>query len=307
MFGFFMGVFGKSDLIHLARHHDAFVGLDSDGCVFPTMELKQKQCFHAEIIARWQLEQLARPLRECAEFVNLRSRWRGQNRFPALLMTFELLAARPDARASGVRLPDTAALKAFIRSGLPLSNAALAKEVERTGHAELVRLFAWSLAVNANVERIVKDVAPFRGVRESLEKIRAHADLIVVSQTPEEALIREWQTSGLEHFPALIAGQELGTKTEHLQLAAGNKYAADRVLMIGDAFGDLHAARAAGTLFFPVNPGHEEESWRRLHDEAFDKFLDGAYAGNYEAALIVEFEALLPEFPPWNEEAMVKG
>jgi phosphoglycolate phosphatase-like HAD superfamily hydrolase len=302
-----MTPFTQADLLALPQRHDALVGLDSDGCVFPTMELKQKQCFHAEIISRWQLEPIGRPLRDCAEFVNLYSRWRGQNRFPALLLTFELLAARADARASGVRLPDTAALKAFIHSGLPLSNAALEKEADRTGDTELARLLAWSLAINANVERLVKNIAPFRGVRECLESICWSADLIVVSQTPEEALVREWQTSGLENFPAFIAGQELGTKAEHLQLAAGGKYAAGRVLMIGDAFGDLHAARAAGALFFPINPGHEEASWRRLHDEALEKFLAGAYAGAYQAGRIAEFEALLPEFPPWAAKAMVKG
>jgi len=295
-----MGVLGKSDLAHLARLHDALVGLDSDGCVFPTMELKQRQCFHAEIIRCWQLERIAGPLRECAEYVNLRSRWRGQNRFPALLMTFDLLAARPEARASGVPLPDTAALKAYCASGLTLSNTTLAQEVQRTGAPELARLLAWSLAVTANIERLVKQVAPFRGVRESLEKICARADLIVVSQTPEEALVREWQTSGLATYPALIAGQELGTKTEQLQLAAGTKYAADRVLVIGDAFGDLHAARATGALFFPVNPGHEADSWQRFHEEALEKFLSGAYAGAYQADRIAEFEALLPDQPPWN-------
>ena len=291
----------------MPARHDALVGLDSDGCVFPTMELKQKQCFHHEIISHWQLERTERPLRECAEFVNLYSRWRGQNRFPALLKTFALLADRADAHISGIKLPDTAALKAFINSGLPLSNTALEKEVDRTGDAELVRLLLWSLAVNTNVERLVKDVAPFCGVHECLEKICAVADLIVVSQTPEEALIREWQASGLKHFPVLIAGQELGTKAEHLQLAAGKKYTADRVLMIGDALGDLQAARAAGALFFPINPGHEEASWQRLHAEAFDKFLASTYAGKYEADLIAEFEALLPELPPWNKKAMVNG
>ena len=302
-----MGIIGKSDLANMTSRHDAFVGLDSDGCVFPTMELKQKQCFHAEIIRHWSLEKLERPLRECAEFVNLYSRWRGQNRFPALLKTFELFADRADVRASGVPLPDTTALKKFINSGQPLSNATLEKEAARTGATELVRLLLWSLAVNANVERNVKNLAPFRGVRECVEKICTSADLIVVSQTPEEALIREWQASGLEKFPALIAGQELGTKAEHLQLAAGKKYAAGRVLMIGDAFGDLHAARAASALFFPVNPGHEETSWQRLRAEAFDKFLAGTFAGDYEAGLIAEFEALLPEMPPWKNKAMVNG
>ena len=48
------------------------------------------------------------------------------------------------------------------------------------------------------------------------------------------------------------AGQELGTKTEHLKLAAKNKYPPERILMIGDAPGDLNAARANGALFYPI-------------------------------------------------------
>ena len=38
--------------------------------------------------------------------------------------------------------------------------------------------------------------------------------------------------------------------------------------MIGDAPGDMKAARANGALFFPINPGHEDESWERFYDEA---------------------------------------
>ena len=302
-----MTQFTPADLSALPARHDALVGLDSDGCVFPTMELKQRLCFHAEIIRHWQLAPLAGPLRECAEFVNLFSRWRGQNRFPALLMTFELLAARSEARASGVRLPDTTALRAYCASGQTLSNATLAQEARTNADPELARLLAWSLAVSANIERLARNVAPFPGVRACLDQIVARADLLVVSQTPAEALFREWRTSGLEHYPAFIAPQELGAKTEHLRLAIGHKYTVRRVLMIGDAFGDLHAARAVGALFYPINPGHEEAAWQRLHHEAFARFLAGTYAGAYEADRIAEFAALLPEFPPWSAKAMVKG
>jgi hypothetical protein len=70
--------------------------------------------------------------------------------------------------------------------------------------------------------------------------------------------------------------------------------------MIGDAPGDLKAARGAGALFFPVNPGHEEASWARFVMGACDRFLDGSYAGAYEAALIAEFDQYLPETPPWK-------
>jgi phosphoglycolate phosphatase-like HAD superfamily hydrolase len=98
----------------------------------------------------------------------------------------------------------------------------------------------------------------------------------------------------------VIAGQEMGKKALHLELATEGRYAADHVLMIGDAPGDMKAARANGALFFPVNPGHEEESWQRFYEDAVHRFLAGEYEGEYEALLIAEFEKLLPEVPPWK-------
>jgi hypothetical protein len=70
--------------------------------------------------------------------------------------------------------------------------------------------------------------------------------------------------------------------------------------MIGDALGDLNAAKKNGVLFFPVNPGHEESSWELFYREGLDRFFTGTYAGDYEAALIREFEKYLPERPPWK-------
>jgi hypothetical protein len=49
-----------------------------------------------------------------------------------------------------------------------------------------------------------------------------------------------------------------------------------------------------------VNPGYEEASWQRFYEEAVHRFLGGDYAGAYESALISEFDALLPEDPPWS-------
>jgi phosphoglycolate phosphatase-like HAD superfamily hydrolase len=294
-----MSLYHKDDLTRLPKHKDFFVGLDSDGCVFPSMEVKQKRCFHTEIIRFWGLQKVEKELRECAEFINLYSKWRGTNRFPGLLLTFELLEKRPEFRAAGLPAIDYRALKAYCESGLPMSNGTLAREIERTGDPELKRIMAWSLAVNENVERTVKNIPPFRWVAESLDLIKAHADLIVVSQTPEEALIREWKEHRIDHYPAIIAGQELGTKAEHLALATQGRYEPRRVLMIGDAPGDLRAARANGACFFPVNPGHEEASWEAFVKEGFARFLAGTFAGDYEAGLVRTFESLLPGTPPW--------
>ena len=133
---------------------------------------------------------------------------------------------------------------------------------------------AWSLAVNAAIADMVSGVPPFPNVVECLDRITAAADLAVVSGTPGEALRREWDEHQIDRYPAIIAGQELGKKTEHLSvLTAGKGYTGDRMLMIGDAPGDIKAARATGVMFYPVNPGHEEDSWQRLRGEALDRFL----------------------------------
>jgi phosphoglycolate phosphatase-like HAD superfamily hydrolase len=147
---------------------------------------------------------------------------------------------------------------------------------------------------------MVFDIPPFPLVKESLEKMYPNADLMVVSQTPLEALTREWQEHNLDKYVKVIAGQEYGTKTEHIKYAAKGKYPDDKILMIGDAPGDYNAAKSNGVLFFPINPGNEEISWELFYSEALDKFFDGSYAGEYEEKLIKEFEKYLPENPSWK-------
>ncbi len=290
----------KEDLAAFAPRHDFFVGIDSDGCVFDTMEIKQKQCFHGLIAKLWDLLPIEPLLRETAEFVNLYSRNRGSNRYPALLRTFDLLRERPEVTAANVRVPAMNSLRRWIEEESQLGHPTLEARVAATEDPELSRVLAWSHAVNREVERVVQDIPPFKWVRECLHKMGTQADIVVVSQTPTEALVREWRACGLLPAVAFIAGQELGTKAEHIAMATRDRYPASHILMIGDAPGDCRAAKANGALFFPINPGHEVASWQCLYEEAFDKFVAGAYAGDYERRLISQFEALLPEIPPWK-------
>lgn len=284
----------------LQPEKEFFVGIDSDGCVFDTMELKQKECFIPNIVKFFGLQWISKYAREAAEFVNLYSKWRGVNRFPAVLQTMDFLRERPEVKKRGVTVPELDSLRKWIEEETKLGNPALQAKVDATGDEELKLMLDWSLAVNATVADIVKGVGPFPYVRESLEKARDKADLIVVSQTPLEALEREWEENKLDDLVRIICGQEYGTKTEHIAYAAGDgKYAEGKVLMIGDAPGDRKAAEANGALFFPVNPGDEDASWERFHNEALDKFFAGEYAGDYQAKLIEEFEAMLPEKPNW--------
>ena len=288
-------------LAEMQHQYDFFVGIDSDGCAFDTMEVKHKECFIPNTIKHWGLQPVSKYAREAAEFVNLYSKWRGINRWPALVMVFDLLRERPEVRARHAAIPEAPRIREFIADeGFPKSNDGLKAYMAEHPDPELDRAWGWTTGVNATVADIVHGVPPFPYVRESLEYLAGKADMIVVSATPMEALTREWEEHDIARYVRGIAGQEMGKKAYHLELAARGRYAPDHVLMIGDAPGDMKAARQNDALFYPINPGHEEESWQRFCEQAVTKFLAGEYAGAYEAAVIAEFEKVLPDTPPWK-------
>lgn len=286
----------------LQPQHDFFIGIDSDGCAFDTMEIKHKECFTPNIIKFWGLQPVSKYARQASEFVNLYSKWRGVNRWPALVMVFDLLREREEVQRRNVHIPQADALRAFIaQKDFPLSNSGLKGYMaQHPGDAELERGMAWSEAVNAEIDAMVHGVPPFPYVRESLQSMADKADMMVVSATPGQALNKEWNEHDIAQYVRVIAGQEMGSKTVHLQLAAAGKYTPDHILMIGDAEGDMKAAKANQALFYPINPGAEEQSWKRFFDEAMGRFFAGTYAGEYEAALIAEFSTYLPDTPPWK-------
>lgn len=287
-------------LVNLIPEHAWFVGIDSDGCAFDTMEIKHKECFTPNIIKYWGLQPVSKYAREACEFVNLYSKWRGINRWPALVMVFDLLRERPEVIKRRAAIPAAPRIREFMAQAVAQSNDVLAEWVASTCDPELALALEWSKAVNATIADMVHGVPPFPYVRESLQLMTRCADAIVVSQTPVEALQREWEEHAIDGYVKAIAGQEMGTKSQHIKLASQNKYAPDHMLMIGDAPGDLRAARDNGAFFFPVNPGHEDESWERFHTEGFQRFIDGRYGGAYEAGLIAEFDKALPAVPPWK-------
>ena len=179
-----------------------------------------------------------------------------------------------------------------------LGNPALETAVATGDDPDLAQALRWSLAVNETVGAIVRGVPPFPFLRQCLEKLMGRSDMLVISATPNEALTREWEEHDIAQYVAAICGQETGTKKETLAVAA--QYPENHVLMIGDAPGDYKAAVANNTLFYPINPGHDDVPRKRFHDEAFDRFTAGTYAGDYQQQLIDEFEAYLPEIPPWK-------
>lgn len=287
-------------LIDLKPQKEFFIGIDSDGCAFDTMEIKQKECFCPNFIKFFEMQKISKYARETWEFVNLYSKTRGVNRFIAFIEVVKLLSERDEVKARGMILPDVSSLIDWTKKETKLGNPALGNYVKDANDDFLSKVYAWSLKVNEDIAELVYGMPPFPFLTESLEKLTEKADALVVSQTPVEALEREWKENNIDHFVRVIAGQEYGTKTEHLALAAKGKYPDDKILMIGDAPGDFKAAKSNGVLFFPINPGHEEKSWERFYKEGLDRFFNGNYKGEYEDKLIEEFEGYLPELPPWK-------
>jgi len=287
-------------MLDITPKNNYLVGIDSDGCAFDTMELKHKECFIPNIINHMELQGVSKYAREAAEFVNLYSKSRGINRFPALIEAMEWLQKRPEVKARGVKISIPQSLRDWIKRETKLGNPALEKLVQETGDGQLKVILEWSKAVNKSIEAMVRHVPPFPCVREILQMLQGKADILVVSATPGEALRREWEEHDLAQYVIAICGQEVGTKKEHLRTAA--KYPAGHTLMIGDALGDYQAAVANQALFFPINPGAEEASWRRCYEEGIERFLAGKFAGTYQEDLLAEFRRYLPERPPWPVE-----
>lgn len=270
----------------LSAKHDVLAAIDSDGCVFDSMRIKQG-IFHDGIIEFWGLEAAADDARKICEWAGLYSPWRGLNRFQLILKIFQSLEQFLPMIG---KIPETAPLEAFVRCGVPLSN----DELKKRNDPALARVLEWSLSVSREIAA-VPEMPVFEEVFQSLEKIRECSDAIVVSQTTEEALVREWNHADLTKFVDVIAGAELGSKAESLKTAMTGRYAPEKILMIGDAPGDLEAARAAGCLFFPIIPGSENESWIELREQGLAKVQDGSFLGDYQDDLIRRFNAVLTE------------
>ena len=292
----------RNKLKNLPKRHDFLICIDSDGTVFDTMPPKF-QCFLDCMIrnfARYGLTD-GNATAEVWKYVNLESIHRGENRFRAILLTLDLLRER------GADIPDTPRLRAWVATEPCLGNPALRKLLEQDHSEEMERLYRWSVDSDEAIAAAVHGIPPFPNVRAFLARASGSADIMVVSHTPCATLDREWREHGLDRFTMCLAGQELGSKKEHIRLVSEGKYPPERILMIGDSSGDLNAASANGTLFFPIIPGREAEAWRELSEEGLDRFFKGKYAGEYQTRVLNGFRAVLLSTPPWRNNPPEEG
>jgi phosphoglycolate phosphatase-like HAD superfamily hydrolase len=260
-----------------------FIGIDSDGTAFDSMNIKHIKSMFPAALEVWDVGEYRDEFANIWYRLNLYSASRGINRFTGLL------AALDEMRKKTAIVPDTSPLRDFVERSEALSNAALRTWMQKRPSALLDDVMRWSLRSDELFEEHTRGLLPFANVEPCIKAMAEKADIMVVSSASGKGLDKDWSFAGLTSYTSLMAGQELGSKKIQLRMGAADKYPFNKILMVGDAPGDIDAARSINALFFPVIPGKEEESWVKLKDESLGRFFDETYKGKYEDALIQEF------------------
>ena len=298
-------VIPRITLEHLQQHRpqkDYFVGLDSDGTIFNSMELKHKDCFLVALIRVFELAPITHEVHLVWNYVNIFSNTRGTNRFKALILTFDHLRKFKRVRQLNFQLPPLKALEKWVLSSGSLSNESLKQlvmDLPKNEKETIETVLEWSKEVNRMVKATVFNLPPMGGSLKAMDFLNPFADLVVISNTPLDTLHREWSENNIVSNVLYIGGQETGTKIEMLIAVAKEKYAQDNILIIGDSPGDLIAAQAVNALFFPVLQSKEDESWHNFNMEGCENFLNGVYTGPYQNEQINQFKSSLDTTPSW--------
>lgn len=263
--------------------NEFLVCVDSDGCAMDTMEIKHRKCFAPEMIKTWNLHENEEYILNLWFDLNLYTQTRGINRFKGLAETFKII------REKGIEIEDLDSLLNWVDTTNELSNRSLKNEIEKTNSKALKMALEWSLNVNEAIENLPKGDEPFENVKEGLEELSKKVDISVVSSANGEALNDEWSRNDLVKYLRALLGQEAGTKQHCIAELKKKGYNSDKILMVGDAPGDLQAAKNNGVRFYPILVNKEGFSWERLVGEAVPKLMNGEFDEAYQNQLIDEF------------------
>lgn len=267
------------------KKKDYLVCVDSDGCAMDTMNIKHFQCFGPCMVRQWKLQKWQDEILKRWNEINLYSMTRGVNRFKGLLYALREIDGRY------CRIADLDSLARWVEEAPELSNEALKKAVDENGKSPcLMAAYEWSRAVNEKIGELCDEVKkPFPHVKEALEYAHRYADVAVVSSANRDAVLAEWRRWGLLGHTDIVLAQDAGTKAFCIGELAKYGYGKERILMCGDAPGDLKAAEKNGVCFYPVLVRSEGKSWLEFTEKGLKRLLDGTYTGDYQEKKIQEF------------------
>ncbi|MGI6724723.1 MAG: HAD family hydrolase [Christensenellales bacterium] len=268
------------------KKRDILFCFDSDGCVLDAMEVKHRRCHGLCFIREWGLMDHFDEVMDKWCEINLYETTRGIHRYKALVIMLERLEGKL------LHTPELEAFKTWVNTTPMLTNASLEDEIAKRKNQELFsKALRWSYALNREIDKIpMDDKPPYPGVPEKLAAVQEKVDVGIVSSSNLEAITEEWSHFGLLDHVDCLTSQNDGSKAHCLAQLLRKGYDKDKVVMVGDAFGDQAAARENGVWFFPIRVRHEVESWNQLLEEALPKILKGQYDQAYQQSLDQAFE-----------------
>lgn len=273
------------------RKKDYLVCVDSDGCAMNTMDVKHIRCFGPCMVDEWGLSEWREEILDRWNEINLYTITRGINRFKGLAM------ALCEIDGKYCTIAEASELKEWTDSAPELSNGALERLIEeRPGEIIFRKALNWSRAVNESITKLPDDSKlPFPLVKEALEMARKYADVAIVSSANLGAVLEEWETHGLLDHVDVIMSQNDGSKAFCIGELLTKGYNNIKVVMCGDAPGDLTAAEKNNVYFFPILVRSEKASWEEFIDRGLARLIDGSYGGEYQERKTKEFYKNLGE------------
>lgn len=264
--------------------HDYLICVDSDGCAMDTMDIKHFRCFGPCMVEEWGLEQWAQPILERWNEINLYTMTRGINRFKGLALALR------EIDGTYTKIDGVDELENWVANAPALSNDGVQSAIDAGGGEVLKKALSWSKKVNESINALPFEVKkPFEGVLEGLKYAHGVADIAIVSSANLQAVEEEWALYGLLDHVDILLAQNVGSKAFCIAELLKKGYDKDKVLMTGDAPGDLDAARANGVYYYPILVRREGESWQEFRSTAVDKLVSGAYGGAYQQEKVEAF------------------
>lgn len=267
------------------KKKEFLVCVDSDGCAMDTMDIKHILCFGPCMVEEWKLYTWKDEILKRWNDINLYTITRGINRFKGLAK------ALAEIDEKYIKIDEVDDLVAWVEISPELSNAALQREIDANPDKVIFKkALSWSKAVNDSINKLPEDKKiPFPLVREALEFAHARADIAIVSSANLEAVLEEWETHHLLEHTDIVLAQNVGSKAFCISELMKFGYDREKIIMCGDALGDLEAAEKNGVFYYPILVKNEKLSWQEFIDNGFDRLVNGEYAGEYQAQKRTQF------------------
>jgi phosphoglycolate phosphatase-like HAD superfamily hydrolase len=269
---------------NFAKKKEFLLCVDSDGCAMDTMDIKHFKCFGPCMVEEWGLEKWEEEILTRWNEINLYTMTRGINRFKGLAMALLEINERYTA------IEDVELLNKWVEESNELSNAAVSRQIQACDSIVFKKALSWSQKVNEAINALSFEVKkPFEGVKEALEYAHQFVDIAIVSSANYEAVMEEWELYGLLEHVDVVMAQNVGSKAFCIGEMLKKGYDKEKVLMTGDAPGDLDAAKKNDVFYYPILVRKEKQSWDEFKETAISKLISGEYGGVYQELKTEQF------------------